>query len=339
MIRRTVAAVAVLALAACAVAAVWAWHALWRPLDNPEPLFEVTEDATGRDVLASLHDRDLMPSELAGRLYLRLFAADRHLLYGRYRVAATSRPADILEKILSGEVETLTLTVVEGSLAEEVAELCALAGLGTEDEWNDLISRGALIHDVAPDAKTLEGFLFPDTYRFALGLPAAVAIEHMIDRFRTVWREEAKGELWATPLELVTLASLVEAETSVPGERARIAGVFANRLRRGMLLQCDPTVVYALKRRGEWHGRLLRRHWQTDDPYNTYRYPGLPPGPINNPGRAAIAAAISPESHDALYFVAAPGGGHTFSRTLREHERAVAVWLRSKRERPGNLVE
>jgi UPF0755 protein len=98
-----------------------------------------------------------------------------------------------------------------------------------------------------------------------------------------------------------------------------------------MLLQCDPTVAYTLKRRGEWQGRLLRRHWETDDPYNTYRYPGLPPGPINSPGRAALAAALRPESHDYLYFVASPQGGHAFSRTLAEHERAVALWQASRR--------
>jgi UPF0755 protein len=128
------------------------------------------------------------------------------------------------------------------------------------------------------------------------------------------------------------MASLVEGETSVPEERQRVAGVFMNRLDRGMLLQCDPTVVYALQRRGEWQGRLYRHHWQVDDPYNTYRYPGLPPGPINSPGRAAIAAALRPQSHKYLYFVAKPEGGHSFSRTLKEHNRAVARLQRSRKQ-------
>lgn len=331
MIRKGLVALVVLVLVVSAVTVVWAWNALWRPLDNRETTLEVPADATGRWVLANLHQLGLMPSELAGRLYLRFFAEDRHLLYGRYRIPALSRPAEILERILSGEVETMTVTIVEGSSAEEASEVCSAAGLGTIEEWRELVSRGDLIHDVAPSALTLEGFLFPDTYRFAVGLPATSAVQHMLDRFRDVWREEATESLWRPLLELVTLASLVEAETSVPDERPRIAGVFANRLRKGMLLQCDPTVVYALKRRDEWRGRLLRRHWQTDDPYNTYRYPGLPPGPINNPGRQALAAAITPESHDYLYFVAAPGGGHTFTRTLRDHERAVSVWLASRR--------
>jgi len=154
-----------------------------------------------------------------------------------------------------------------------------------------------------------------------------------VKRFEEVWEEETRGagELWGSTLEIVTLASMVEAETSLEDERRLIAGVFANRLRRGMLLQCDPTVVYALKRRGEWKGRLLRVHWEIDDPYNTYRHPGLPPGPINSPGRAALAAAIRPATTSYLYFVARPGGGHAFSKTLSEHNRAVAQLLSSRR--------
>jgi UPF0755 protein len=175
-------------------------------------------------------------------------------------------------------------------------------------------------------APSLEGFLFPDTYRFAIGIDANTAARHLVSRFLDVWNQErlTAGKLWGTPLEVVTLASLVEAETSIEEERAVIAGVFRNRLRKDMLLQCDPTVVYALKRRGEWQGRLLRVHWTVDDPYNTYRSPGLPPGPINSPGRASLRAAASPAATPYLFFVAKPGGGHAFSTTLAEHNRAVA---------------
>jgi UPF0755 protein len=160
-----------------------------------------------------------------------------------------------------------------------------------------------------------------------------VAARHLVQRFEEVWAEETHDlkQLWGSPLEIVTLASLVEAETPLEKERRMIAGVFANRLRRGMLLQCDPTVIYSLKRRSEWRGRLLRIHWEVDDPYNTYRHPGLPPGPINSPSRTALAAAIHPETTPYLYFVAQPGGGHTFSKTLSEHNRAVARLMSSRR--------
>jgi UPF0755 protein len=333
MIRRVAVAAAVLVLVATAVTVVWAHGTLWRPLDNPDRVVVVAENTPGLEVLEQLHAAGLLPSVMTGRLYLRFLSDGRHLHFGRYRVAAGSRPVDVLERLLEGRVETFSITIVEGSTAAEVAAVFIEAGLGDEEAWRRIISRVDWIDDLAPDAPSLEGFLFPDTYRFAVGLGAEAAARHMVDRFRSVWLEATTRhpEPWGSVLELVTLASMVEAETSTGAERPRVAGVFTNRLRRGMLLQCDPTVVYALKRRGEWTGRLLRRHWQTDDPYNTYRYPGLPPGPINSPGQAALVAALEPDSHDELYFVASPDGGHHFSKTLREHERAVDRWLSSRR--------
>jgi UPF0755 protein len=222
---------------------------------------------------------------------------------------------------------------VEGSDISEVAMQMAASGIGDESEWGLLATRAEWVRDLAPEATSLEGFFFPDTYQFAVGIGAEAAARHLVERFRLVWAEERSRveTTWGDLFETVTLASLVEAETPVSEERERVAGVFVNRLNRGMLLQCDPTVVFALKRRGEWSGRLLRVHWGVDDPYNTYRFPGLPPGPINSPGRASIRAALSPEDHRYLYFVAAPGGGHVFSHTLAEHNRAVALWQRSRR--------
>jgi UPF0755 protein len=333
MLRRALVAVGALALLLGSVVVVWSYWALWRPHSARPVEITVAAGAPAGVVLHQLHREGLLPSRLAGRLYLRLFANGRSPRWGHYRFPEGCRPADALERVLDGRVETVAVTIVEGWTIEEVAATYGAAGVGTVEEWREIARRRELIADLAPDAPSLEGFLFPDTYRFAVGLAAPSVAGHMLGRFREVWRAETGAEttLWASPLQLVTLASLVEAETSLPGERPRIAGVFRNRLQRGMLLQCDPTVVYALKRRGEWEGRLLRRHWATDDPYNTYRYPGLPPGPINSPGRAALAAAVRPERHDYLYFVASPQGGHAFSRMLAEHERAVARWQASRR--------
>lgn len=324
-------AVAVATVAAVA-AGLWLVASLWRPLDNRQTQVVVAEGATGGRVLDQLSEAGLMPSRLAGRLYLRVLGHGRTPRWGTYRFEARSRPADVLEAVLEGRVLTLSVTVVEGSTAREIAAVCSAVGIGSLESWAEVVGRTEWIADLATAAPSLEGFLFPDTYRFAAGLAVDRAARHMVSRFRDVWVEEtAMHPPWAPPLDIVTLASLVEAETSVEAERPRIAGVFRNRLRLGMLLQCDPTVIFALERRGEWTGRLLRRHWTVDDPYNTYRYPGLPPGPINSPGRAAIAAALAPEEHDFLYFVASPQGGHTFSRTAAEHERAVARWLASRR--------
>ena len=315
------------------ISGAWVWKSLYG-VRSPAPVeLSISEGLSGRDVLALLRQKELLPSDLTGRLYLRFAAEGRSMRFGHYRIAAGSRPVDVLDRLLEGRVEMVSVTIIEGSDVTAVAAQMTAAGIGTEPEWLAIADRVDWIEDLVPDAPTLEGFFFPDTYQFADGIGVEAAARHLVDRFRLVWLEEtALGqELWGEPFAVVTLASLVEAETALADERARVAGVYLNRLRRGMLLQCDPTVIFALKRRGEWTGRLLRVHWGVEDPYNTYRYPDLPPGPINSPGRGAIRAAISPEEHRLLYFVASPDGGHSFSRTLAEHNRAVERWVRSRR--------
>ncbi len=331
-VRLLVAALLVL-LASGAAGSVWFYNTLWGWRSSGKVEIEIDEGSSARQILGLLEREGLAPSSLASRLYLRGWGRGRRLHYGRYVFNAGMRPADVLETVLDGRVEMFAVTIVEGSDAESIGEQFVDLGVGSAGEWGSLIGRVDWIAAIAPEAPSLDGFLFPDTYRFAVGTSASNAARHLVKRFLEVWSEERldDAEPWGSPLEIVTLASLVEAETSVDSERALVAGVYLNRLRRGMLLQCDPTVVYALKRRNEWSGRLYRIHWEVDDPYNTYRNPGLPPGPINSPGRAALAAALHPESTRFLYFVAKPGGGHEFSRTLSEHNRAVARWRSARR--------
>ena len=334
---RTAAAFLLALIVAVAVGTVgsacWLWTNLYRFSSPAAVDLAIPQGLSGREVLNILEDHGLLPSTLTGRLYLRFAAKGRSLHFGHYRIDTGSRPVDVLDRLLDGRVEMISVTVVEGLDLVAVAAQMAAAGIGTESEWSAVSERVDWIEDLAPDATSLEGFFFPDTYQFAEGIGVEATARHLIDRFRAVWTEERSRvpELWGEVFDLVILASLIEAETAVSVERSRVAGVYLNRLRRGMLLQCDPTVVFALKRRGEWTGRLLRIHWGVEDPYNTYRYPGLPPGPINSPGRQAIRAAISPEEHRYLYFVASPDGGHAFSRTLTEHNLAVARWQRSRR--------
>ena len=331
-VRLLVAALLVL-LASGAAGSIWFYNTLWGWRSSSKVEIEIDEGSSARQILGLLEREGLAPSTLASRLYLRGWGQGRKLHYGRYVFNAGMRPADVLENVLDGRVEMFALTLVEGSDAESIGAQFVDLGVGSASEWGSLIGRVDWIAAIAPGAPSLEGFLFPDTYIFAVGTSASNAARHLVERFLEVWSEERPddAEPWGSPLEIVTLASLVEAETSVDSERALVAGVYLNRLRRGMLLQCDPTVVYALKRRNEWSGRLYRIHWEVDDPYNTYRNPGLPPGPINSPGRAALAAALHPESTRFLYFVAKPGGGHEFSRTLSEHNRAVARWRSARR--------
>jgi UPF0755 protein len=333
MLRRVLHVTLVVAVVGIATGGVWFHRNLWGTRSARPVALEITAGSSARGILAQLHTEQLVPSVLAGRIYLRAWESGRTLHYGHYRFPAASRPVDVLETILEGAVEIFAVTVVEGSDAAAIGEQFADLGVGTVEEWRRFGSRVEWIMELAPEAPSLEGFFFPDTYRFAVGISAVVAARHLVQRFEEVWAEETHDlkQLWGSPLEIVTLASLVEAETPLEKERRMIAGVFANRLRRGMLLQCDPTVIYSLKRRSEWRGRLLRIHWEVDDPYNTYRHPGLPPGPINSPSRTALAAAIHPETTPYLYFVAQPGGGHTFSKTLSEHNRAVARLMSSRR--------
>ena len=314
------------------IGVVWWYHVLWTPANTAETTLEIQPGTASITILRQLKDLGLMPSITAGRLYLEVPARGREMQWGTYIIPPGSRPVDTLEMILLGKVQLLKVTIIEGMNSLEIRDVLGNAGVNGVQDWPSIMQNNQLIGDLAPDASSLEGFLFPDTYSFSTGVTVVDVIHAMLDHFRTVWEEEnrAVSPPAMTTLEIVTLASLVEAETGVPQERERVAGVFVNRLRRGMLLQCDPTVVFALKRRGEWDGRLLRIHWNVDDPYNTYRYPGLPPGPINNPGRAALRAALNPENHTLLYFVADDFGGHIFSSTLQQHNRAV---LKRKRSR------
>ena len=327
--RRLAASVALVVV----LAALWLAWALLRPGPARRVCLDVPRGSSSRAVLRTLHQHGLLPSVTAGRVWLAVASRGREPRWGRYCFAPRTRPAEVLERVLEGRVETVEVTLPEGLTAAETVDRLLAAGIGTRESWRRVVADPAPVLPLAPGAVSLEGFLFPDTYRFSPGLPAERAARHMVRRFQEVWKEERAHveSLWAPPYRIVILASLVQAESGIPRELPLIAGVYRNRLRRGMLLQCDPTVIYALKLRGRWTGRLLRRDLALDDPYNTYRYPGLPPTPIDSPGRLALRAALDPADTPYLYFVASPEGGHTFSVTLREHNRAVARLRRSRR--------
>jgi UPF0755 protein len=236
----------------------------------------------------------------------------------------------VLERLVSGAVILREVTIPEGLRLEDTLALLQGLDLAISGDLGVEARRGDLVADLDPDAEDLEGYLFPDTYSFPRGVAAGVVVRVLVDRFRSV-ASELQAELGPPAAGIrgwVTLASLVEKETGAADERHRLAGVFANRLRLGMPLQCDPTVIYALHKAQQPRSGSLARHLDIDHPYNTYRYPGLPPGPIANPGREALAAALRPAASKDLYFVADGSGGHRFSRTLAEHNQAVREWRR-----------
>lgn len=270
--------------------------------------------------------------------YARLRGLARAVRPGLYEFAEGERWATVVGALKSGRNTDLFLTVPEGLSVAEIAELAAANLRLARDSVRNAVrdsflaaARDPALHaevGIAVPASVkepLEGYLFPETYRVAFDQTPRQLATAMARQFLLIW--DTAWDRRAAALELdrhgtVTLASIVEAEARVPWERRRVAGVYLNRLRRGMLLQADPTVIYAV---GEPVRRVLLRHLRVRSRYNTYRYPGLPPGPISNPGRASLEAALNPERHNFYYFVARPDGRHMFSRTAREHAESVAV--------------
>jgi UPF0755 protein len=241
-----------------------------------------------------------------------------------YEVRAGTRWSDILDKIVAGDVVTLTIVIPEGWTAEQIATRVA-AETGTPA---DSLIAFALSPEAADSfgvpGPTLEGYLYPATYQFPSGTPPRAVLRTLANRYKQAWTPELRARADSAGLserEVVALASIIEKEAKRWGERDTVSAVYRNRLRIGMALQADPTVQYAL---GEHQNRLLYEHIDdvADHPYNTYANPGLPPGPIASPSAGAINAALHPADVDFLYFVARPDGSHVFTRTLLEHNRA-----------------
>lgn len=293
---------------------------------------EVLPGASFATVTDTLEARGMVRWPTLFRAYARLRGDDGRIKAGRYAIASGAGWGQILDVLTSGRVVTVPLVIPEGFRIPQIAPRIAdVTGLPADSV---LAALTAPATDSAFDVPGpgLEGYLFPDTYRFASGVSLQAVLEAMVGRYRRVWTPERRSRLDSlglTEREAVTLASIVQAEARRAEEMPRIASVYHNRLELGWLLQADPTVLYALGGRRE---RLLFAAIDSvsDDPYNTYTQPGLPPGPIGAPGEAAIDATLHPADEPYLYFVARADGSHVFSRTLEEHNRAVAE---SRRER------
>ena len=262
--------------------------------------------------------------------FLALYGIGRtrhRLRAGEYLFDGPLRPIDVYRKLIRGDVYLHLVVIPEGSDRFDIARILA-ERMGIEP--TDFLRRteqASLIRDLDPDAPSLEGYLFPDTYRFPRLVTADTVIATMLARFRHVMQTRFPSEMVPGTGNLhsvVTLASLVEKETPDPAERPVVAGVFARRLEKGMLLQCDPTVIYAARLVSHPIPVIHASDLNSDSPFNTYRHAGLPPGPIANPGESSLRAAFHPASGDELYFVSNNHGGHVFSRTLAEHQRNVA---------------
>ena len=250
----------------------------------------------------------------------------RHLKAGEYRFDRAMTPFEVIDKIARGEVYVINVTFPEGLTVADMARIFESHGMGSAASFVTASKEASLVRDLDPAAADLEGYLFPETYALSRHTDAPKLIRLMVARFTHVFTPEMREAAAArgmTVRQAVTLASIVEKETAKAEERPLVAAVYTTRLRIGMPLQCDPTVIYALAKAGRYNGNIHKDDLSIDSPYNTYRYPGLPPGPIASPGRASLDAALHPADADYLYFVSRNDGSHEFARTLDEHNRNV----------------
>jgi UPF0755 protein len=305
-----------------------AWEALTPYKGYPNDVFVELEHGTSTQELAATLEKEGIIRSRYSFLLWRALHPKTSLQAGEYHFDQPLSPGEVFAKIRRGDIYYEEVTVPEGSNLFDIAELLkGLRSLKPED-FVRAAANPAMVRDLDPQAPTLEGYLFPSTYRVTRKTTGEDLCRLMTDQFRRAWKVLTGGQTRTDVHKIVTLASLVEKETGAPSERPLIAAVFENRLRLNMPLQCDPTVVYAALRNNKYRGTIFRSDLASADPYNTYIHTGLPPGPIANPGTASLKAALDPAQADYLYFVAKPGsvGQHTFSATLNEHQTAVKAY-------------
>jgi UPF0755 protein len=338
-LKRILAVGVVLLLLAAVGAAGWIWYSIERPYQGfvAQGVFvDLPHGASSRTVARLLKENGVIRSAFAFEMYARRHPR-RRLQAGEYFFDHAITGHDVFWQIADGHIYEQPFTVREGETIFDIAHDLESQKLMTANEFLAAAQNPDLIRDIAPRAKTLEGFLFPATYFLPRHPTPTDLTAEMVRKFKEEWQRIAPPESKrdTTGLEhgrplasVVTLASLVERETPKPEERPLVAGAFENRLRQNMPLQCDPTVIYAMQEAGEYKGTLTGADLHYPSPYNTYAHPGLPPGPIGNPGEASLRAALDPAKTDYFYFVANTQGGHFFAATLAEHNRNVTKYRR-----------
>ena len=297
-------------------------------------IFAISSGEAFDSLISRLHTEGLINNPFNFRLLARIKGDDKKLKAGEYNLSSSMTPNQILEVLVGGKPILYRLTVPEGYTAKQIAAEIAAQKLGDARTFLDLVYNPEMAASLGIDAQSLEGYLFPDTYLFPKGIQASTIIQKMVARFKEQfdpqWYDRAR-KLHLSVHEIVTLASIIEKETGDPAERPLISSVFHNRLKKKMRLESDPTVIYGIK---DYDGNITRNHLNTPTPYNTYIIRGLPPGPIANPGRLAIEAALYPASTRFLFFVSKKDHTHHFSKTIEEHNQAVRKYQLRRRRKP-----
>jgi len=329
-----------LLLAAAAGSALWVRSMVHRPVEHSaaDRIITIEPGAGTQVIVARLAEAGIIRHPTALTLYLRLTGRGGNLRAGDYKFASPISPLQIIEKMQRGEIFLERVTIPEGYNRFDIAEtLATKTGKATKEEFLRLMEDQTSIAKIAPEARNLEGYLFPDTYNYNSKTTPGELISLMVNRFDEIFTPEwttRASQLGLTIHKVMTLASIIEKEAKVPDERPHMASVFFNRLKIGMPLGSDPTFIYAAILARNYDGNPNQpRFINIDSPYNTYKVTGLPPGPIASPGRASIQAVLYPDNTSDLYFVVnGTEGRHKFSATAAEHEAAVSEYRRQQQE-------
>lgn len=311
------------------LAATMLWSRIGEPFkgySTAETFVEIPQGAGAAEIRRRLIDAGVIPDEYTFRAALWWSGEARNLQAGEYRFAEPMSPLAVIQTIGRGDIYTRRITMPEGLTIIEMGELYESRGFGSAKSFIEAARDPARIKKLDPEATDLEGYLFPETYSLPRNAPASRLVGQMVDRFLSTYTDslrQSAATQGLTTRQVVTLASLVEKETAQAQEHPLVAAVYRNRMRLNMPMQADPTVIYALQKSGRYDGNIRREDLQYDSPYNTYRYPGLPPGPIASPGKASLEAALAPADVPYLYFVSRNDGTHVFAETLAQHNANV----------------
>lgn len=331
MRRILIGAVVLLLAAAAGLAALGFWldqqaRRPYRAYSGDQQLVVIEPGSSVAAIGRRLVDSGIVRDPRVFRWEVWWSGAGRRLQAGEYRFDRPRSVRDVVDTLVRGDVALWPIAFPEGLSVVAMSAVFEQAGFGPAASFLDAARATHLVKDLDPQAPDLEGYLFPDTYTLPRGTAGARLAAIMVARFREAFGPDLQGPATRLGLSIrqaVTLASLIEKETAKPEERPLVSAVYHNRLRLGMVLQCDPTIIYALERAGRYTGNLSREDLALDSPYNTYRHAGLPPGPIGAPGRASLEAAVRPARVAFLYFVSRNDGSHAFASTLREHNANV----------------
>ena len=333
--KKLLAALIVIVLVFCIVVGLDVYNKVYRPYKGYPGTRTVLipRGATVSAMAKILYSEKIIPSYTYFIFYYRLFFSSLQLKSGEYEFDRPLTMRGIIDKLHSGKVVLYKITVKEGMTLRETAEFLGSAHNFDAEAFLKSARDPNLIKDLDPEAVDLEGYLYPDTYMVPRETTAPRMVKLMVERFRDKFGNTLRwraNDIQFSIRDTVNLAALIEKETAMRSERFLISSVFHNRLKIGMPLGCDPTIIYILKQENRWDGNIRWKDLEIDSPYNTRKYKGLPPGPICSPGIASIEAALYPENSNYLYFVAKDNRSHYFSKTLKEHNWAVRKYIINK---------